>query len=411
MKFVWTRRREEPLLALVCAGLWILPVSNAAGQIPLYLASLLWFIQALRGTKPLCARTQIFLALFAVAIGVSLLYAVHPENGLDKLNRLLFFPLAGAVTAACLRGPDIPDRIVAICLSLVGGVCLLAVHDLFEFPYEVFVRGENFVDVGNMTSPQFYLVALLLLFGLRSYRPALLGRLFWLCPPLLLCGFLMHQKRGVWLAGMVAVGLWTLWMRRWKTLLLLAVLAGIALSLPFVQTRLQSLREVTDRNHGGRSTLWLEVAPRLLPEYPWGMGYNGSNAEDFREILPDDIHLEARLRHLHNNLLQIRLELGWHGLALWILWMAAMLWTAFRPASRQDLLLRRTVGFALLALLLNGMVEYNFGDSEILKVYLVLFGLLDVFMLSQDTKTPLRAEAAEGRNSPPRKSREVGDRA
>jgi len=25
------------------------------------------------------------------------------------------------------------------------------------------------------------------------------------------------------------------------------------------------------------------------------------------------------------------------------------------------------------------MVEYNFGDSEILKCYLVLFGLIDVF--------------------------------
>jgi hypothetical protein len=37
------------------------------------------------------------------------------------------------------------------------------------------------------------------------------------------------------------------------------------------------------------------------------------------------------------------------------------------------------VAFALLALLINGMVEYNFGDSEILKLYLVLFGLIDVF--------------------------------
>lgn len=381
MKFVWTRWREEPLLALICAGMWILPVSNAAGQIPLYLASVIWLVQALRGKEPVRLRTQFFLLAFALAIVISLAYAVHPENVVDKLNRLLLFPLVGAVSSACLRGSDARKRIVVICLSLVGGVCLLGVHDLVEFPYEVFVKGEKFVDVGNMTAPQFYLVALLLLFGLRAYDPTLLGRWFWLCPPPLLCGFLLHQKRGVWLAGLVVFGMWMLWTRRWKTLLILAALAGILLTLPFVQTRLESLREVVDRNHGGRSTLWLEVAPRLLPNHPWGMGYNGSNPEDFRKVLPDDIHLEARLRHLHNNLLQIRLELGWHGVSLWTVWMACMLWTAFRPSARGDPLLRHMLGFALLALLINGMVEYNFGDSEVLKVYLTLFGLIDAFQL------------------------------
>jgi hypothetical protein len=61
--------------------------------------------------------------------------------------------------------------------------------------------------------------------------------------------------------------------------------------------------------------------------------------------------------------------------------MLRVLWTAFRRHPRTDAALRHTLGFALLALLLNGMVEYNFGDSEILKTYLVLFGLIDVFRL------------------------------
>jgi len=219
----------------------------------------------------------------------------------------------------------------------------------------------------------------MMLLGLRAFRPDLLGRWFWFCLPLLLSGFLLHQKRGVWLAGLVTIGLWTLWMRHWKTLISMVLLAAVAVSLPFVQVRLHRLQEVIDPNHGGRSTLWVEVAPRLLPQYPWGMGYNSSKYEDFREAIPDEVHLEEGLRHLHNNLLQIRLELGWHGVLLWSVWMGSVCWTAFRRKPTADAALRHTVGFALLALLLNGMVEYNFGDSEILKCYLVLFGLIDVF--------------------------------
>jgi O-antigen ligase len=379
MTQIFKELKADPFLGLIALGLWILPVSNAVGQVPLYLASVYWLVQALRGRMPVCWRTQGFLLAFAALILLSLPFAVHPQMGIDKLNRLLIFPLAGAVTAACLQRSDPSHGIALLALSLIGGVCLRGLYDLVKFPVEIFGQGVDFEHVGNMTSPQFYLMGLMLLLGLRAFRPEWLGRGFWWMLPLVLNGFLLHQKRGVWLAGLVVIGLWTLWMRHWKILLGLTAVAVLAAMLPFVQHRLERLQEVVGRNHGGRSTLWLEVAPRLIPEYPWGMGYNGTTYEDFREAIPSEVHLEKGLRHLHNNLLQIRLELGWQGLTLWTLWMATALWAAFRRSPSPDAALRHTLGFALLALLLNGMVEYNFGDSEILKTYLVLFGMLDVF--------------------------------
>jgi O-antigen ligase len=109
------------------------------------------------------------------------------------------------------------------------------------------------------------------------------------------------------------------------------------------------------------------------------MGYNGSSYAEFREVLPRKYHLEVGLRHLHNNFLQIRLELGPHGLLLWSLWMLAMLRNGFRaaPGAPRPDFLRLSALTALVGLLLNGLVEYNFGDSEILMLYLALFGLLD----------------------------------
>lgn len=374
--------KREPVFQLICLGLLLLPVTNAAGQVPLYLASVIWAVQALRGRRPVNRGTLLFLGVYAVIILLSLTYAAHPERGIAKLNRLLLFPLAGAAFASCAGTDDPKRRVETMLLHLVAGVCLLGLYDLVNFPLEI-RAGRSFEDVGNMTSPQFYLAGLIVLLCLWAHRRAALGNWFWFCLPLITIGLLAHQKRGVWLACLVTVGLWTLWGRRWKTLATLAVLGCIALTLPFVQARLHRLIEVIQPTHGGRMILWTQVAPRLLPEYPRGMGFNGSTYEDFRGALPSKYHMEEGLSHLHNNFLQIRLELGWHGLAFWTVWMGAMLWTAFRPmegeASGEARLLRGAAAFTLLGLLLNGLVEYNFGDSEVQKLLLVLFGLLDVF--------------------------------
>jgi O-antigen ligase len=200
---------------------------------------------------------------------------------------------------------------------------------------------------------------------------------------------LVHQTRGVWLAAVSAVFLWTVWSRRWKTLLVLVCLGGLSLTFPFVQTRLHRLQEVIQPTHGGRMILWTQVSPRMFETYPWGMGYNGSTYEDFREVLPREYHMEEGLRHLHNNVLQIRLELGWPGVIWWGLWMLLVAIKAFKPPPDELKPMQAAVACGLLGLILNGMVEYNFGDSEVMKLYLILFGMVDVFPLINSPRFPL----------------------
>ncbi|MGA0333798.1 MAG: O-antigen ligase family protein [Kiritimatiellia bacterium] len=369
--------RESSMLMLISLGLLILPVSNSAGQIPLYLASLLWLYQFCRRQAPGNRATLWMLGGWMILILISLSFAVHPEMGVRKLSRFLIFPLAGACTAACLREKERGRGMEQILKSLVLGVSFLGVYDLVMFPLKI-RGGMAFEDVGNMTSPQFYLVGIMIWLGLISLNRERVSRWWWICLPFLLTALLLHQKRGVWLASAATIGLWTLWNRRWKTLGLLALMGGLALTLPFVQARLHRLTEVIQPTHGGRMILWTQVAPRLIQEYPWGMGYNGSKYEDFREILPPEYHMEVGLRHLHNNFLQIRLELGWQGVLWWTFWMGWVFWKAFRRGPPDLRELRGAVAFAFLGLFLNGLVEYNFGDSEVLKMYLVIFGLIDV---------------------------------
>lgn len=380
--------REAPLLMMLCLGVLILPVSNALGQIPLYLASVMWLLRVLKGRLKGVRSTWIFAGGFMLLIVISLFTAVHVEMGLDKLNRLLIFPLVGAVTAACLGGKDTAKRLAMLCSYLVAGVCLMGLYDLYRFPMEM-RDGVRFEDVGDMTSPQIYMLGLMFWLGLLSAKTVQRSRWFWWALPILVAGLLAHQKRGVWLAAMLSVFLWAVWSRRWKTLLVLVCLGGFSLTLPFVQTRLNRLKEVIQPTHGGRMVLWTQVAPRMFEAYPRGMGYNGSTYEDFREILPREYHLEPRLRHLHNNFLQIRLELGWPGVIWWSAWMILVAIKAFKPAPEELKPMQAAVAFGFLGLIVNGMVEYNFGNTDVMKLFLILFGMVDVFPLINSPRFPL----------------------
>ncbi len=71
--------------------------------------------------------------------------------------------------------------------------------------------------------------------------------------------------------------------------------------------------------------------------------------------------------------------------------MLYILWTAFRPAPREQRLLRGAFACAFLALLINGIVEYNFGNSVVLMLYLTLIGLIHA--VSSPTPAAARAPA------------------
>jgi O-antigen ligase len=230
-----------------------------------------------------------------------------------------------------------------------------------------------------MAPPQFYWMGLILALGLAERAGGRLRGLLWMAAGWSVLGLLAHQKRGMWFAAVLALGAWALWSRRWKLIAVLGAAAALALCLPFVQKRLSDLPDHLQTSHGSRMVLWREVAPRLIRAHPFGMGYNGTTYADFREVLPPSLHLEPGLRHLHNNFLQILVELGWHGLLWWSVWMGAVLWMALRRRDAEEAALQGAVGFAFFGLLLNGLVEYNFGTSEVLKLYLILFGLIEVW--------------------------------
>jgi O-antigen ligase len=80
--------------------------------------------------------------------------------------------------------------------------------------------------------------------------------------------------------------------------------------------------------------------------------------------------------HLHNNVVQIAAERGLPALAIWLWFMVALcrdLFHRFRSGNQPFL---SAAGLAVVAALLTaGMFEYNFGDSEVLMLFLILVTL------------------------------------
>ena len=124
----------------------------------------------------------------------------------------------------------------------------------------------------------------------------------------------------------------------------------------------------------------LRIGERMIRAHPLtGVGpnmvqqkyldYTGSDSL----VGPDGVtHINP---HLHNDFLQIAAERGLPALALWLWFVAALmldLWKRFKAGQRE---LAATAMAAVVALLTAGLFEYNFGDSEVLMLFLAIVTL------------------------------------
>ena len=126
-------------------------------------------------------------------------------------------------------------------------------------------------------------------------------------------------------------------------------------------------------------TMWLTITPQLIRAQPQGVGYGCLTNDRMRQIAP---RVEPHRNHLHANWAQVLVETGWVGLALYLFWMARSLrdGTAWFRRSRdtKDRVMAMMVVLLLTGLMLNGFVEYNFGDTEMMFIYAVMMGLAAV---------------------------------
>jgi len=372
---------HKVLCGVLLAFAFGLPISISVAEPLAFLAIGLGVALALRKRRREWAGSPFFwpVLLFVGVALASVAWSVRTEATLAKLHRLLLPFLIFVPMGLVGRWPGPGRRPEStLAMAFVAGAVVLGCYDLVRVPLEV-AGGTSLFHTGNMRDPQLYLVALCLLSGalLLGFEPIprrwLMGAL---C--VLVFGLVIHFKRGVWFSSVLVLGWVTIGSAKrraaWVVLCIVLVLAFV----PQVRTRLDLLKEATSYRAGGRYVLWARVAPQLLTRYPEGMGWKAVTHQDLAQHAR---YLQPELDHLHNNVLQIALELGWVGLSVWLAWMGVALKTSYESyrtlARRGDPL--AWVGLGCLAafcgILLNGMVENNFGDTEIMMAICFVLGL------------------------------------
>jgi len=381
MKWIQIDRRTSA--TLLCLFGFALPLSLPVAEAFFFLALLVGAAASLRGQSSFCFKTAYLIPvlLFIIVALAGVIWSSRPQASAGKLHRLLFLLVIFQIPAVFNRADSL--KIDCLTTSFILGVAIKGGYDLIRIPLYV-LRGGALYDAGSMTDPQFYMAAICVIAAIHGKRALAL------CPPFdrfsffllalmsSISGLILHFKRGVWISTALSIGLLLCIKRRWRTIAALCVCALLLYLVPQVRQRVAQLPQEFSEQQGGRWVLWTKVGPELISENPWGIGWHATRNEDFLNYAE---YVQPKLDHLHNNVLQITLELGFLGGAVWtgwMLWTLWFMWQAYRKCaveSSKYASLALGVTAAFVALLLNGMVENNFDDSEIMLLFCMLMGI------------------------------------
>jgi O-antigen ligase len=195
---------------------------------------------------------------------------------------------------------------------------------------------------------------------------------------------ILSETRNAWMgstAGMVTVFA----MRKPRALfLLLPFLAGLILISPEgIRHRIRSALDPNDDNTRNRIEL-AGTALRLIRDNPWlGVGPENVATEALRYRGTNEFP-NFMYQHMHNNFLQVASERGVPGLLLWLWFMGRLGWdsaTVYRrnrsksvsgTEGESAIMVSSIAMGALVSLLVAGLAEWNFNDSEVLILFMFL---------------------------------------
>jgi O-antigen ligase len=288
-----------------------------------------------------------------------------------KIVRWLFLTWAGIGAITALRGG----------VQFAGKVQEAHALGRSFYLYYVDERITGFTSHWNTYSAE-EMFALVMSVALLLFAPRARRTWVWfLCAALIAGAVVLSETRGVWIATAVA-GVYLAWFwRRWLIALIPAaiVLAYFAAPAPLRLRATSILRPNSVDSNQFRKIAW-SAGLQMIEKHPLlGIGPDGPKYH-FKEYVPPDVwrtRPPGFYEHVHNVYLQYAADRG-------IPTMLAMVWMLIQivadcsrglrrlPPGRgvRRFLLHGAVAVTL-AVMVEGVVEVNLGDSEVLTMFLV----------------------------------------
>ncbi len=378
---------------MTCGSLISILFSIAVSQICLALA----FAALLLSSENLrLPPIKLPLALFMAGTVISLLVSGHIRDGTPQIRKFFVLLVLLLVYSTFKKISEI--RAVVLLWALVA--TLSAVRSLFQFwekYQQAAAQHSNFYDfyVGSritgfmshwMTFGGEEMIVLLLLASYLFFsRVPRWKNAGWLCSLILVVSMVLGYTRSIFLLGFPIGLLYLLWF--WHKWLVAA--APVAALIIFLVAPVSLKERVISafQPHGETDSnlhraITRETGFAMIRAHPWwGLGPE-QVGKQFEQWVPSDVARplpEGWYGHLHNIYLEYPAERG-IPTALMLFWMIGKILWDFARALRGKLaatearfVLHGAIA-VILAILAEGFLEYNLGDSEVLTLFLAVAG-------------------------------------
>ena len=363
-------------------------LSIAVSQILLGIGMLALLIS---GEKLRLPPIKLPLALFFAATLMADLASGDPLHGLPQIRKLYVFLIVVLVfstfrTARHVRTMVLGWTAAGTASGLVGLLQFgRLVHradpaQLQDYGYFLYNRIRGFSSHW-MTFGGEQMIVLLALLAFLIFSPGGGKRFWWLCVPVLLGSLVLGLTRSVFLLGLPVGAAWLVWhWKRWLFLLIPPVVLFAWMAAPMeVRERVVSVAAPhRDMDSNSQRAVSLRTGVAMIKAHPWlGLGPE-QVAPQFQRYVPADIRRPLPwgwYGHLHNIYLQYAAERGIPAMLFMMWFIAKVLYDNVRAARRGPVearfIFHATVAVTL-AILAEGVFEYNLGDSEILTMFLTL---------------------------------------
>jgi O-antigen ligase len=306
-------------------------------------------------------------------------FALDPGASAGKLKKLALLALLPLAAVPSVRGKLRPLLATLIASTAIVAAWGLAVHFAAGGGLEARLRGIGgfYMTVAGILMVVGLLAAGELVSALKDPHPRRVAFLA-VSGTLIVVALLATYTRGSWL-GFAAGSLWLV-RRRWSLLLALGLAGALFFLLgpPDVRDRLASIADPSHPRNVERVLIWragLDLA-RERPLTGLGLVIPKERMERDASAEPGGPRVHS---HMHNAYLQVAVSMGFPALAVF-LWLLAAFFRLGLRAPRggvHNLWEEGLVGAypaILIALAVNGLFEWNFGDSEILGLFYLLSG-------------------------------------
>jgi len=375
-----TTALDRAAFFFLAAGLGLIQIT-IQGESLLGVAAVLWAIGLIRERRWPSAPA-FFLPLLALAAWtlVSTLASPDPRLSLHEDKQLILY-LAVPLVMGIARA-ERAETILNVIIAVGAADALIGVVQYAALGFDTLQARPHGLWGHYMT----YSGVVMLVACVAVARLMFRDSAGWIWPavavPALVAALAFSSSRNTWIGALVAATVLVA-IKNWRWLAVIPVLAVVAMALApdAIRQRAWSALDPNDPTRRDRIAM-LESGRMMIADHPWtGVGPNmvpKAYLEQYKTadaVDPPDRPGSTRA-HLHNVPVQLAAERGLPALAAWLAFIALAARDLVRQVRRGPARSIAAAGIAVLvAAVVAGLFEHNFGDSEFLVLLLALLTL------------------------------------